>query len=375
MFRIAFLVTRSDQIGGSHIHVRDLAVALQNDGHDVRVFIGGDGTVIDHFKGFGLSVISIPSMRREISPLKDIKAYRELKEEIVTFSPDIITAHSSKAGYLGRIIAWNLGIPVMFTAHGWSFTDGKNKLEQSVYRWLEKLVVPITDKIIAVSDYDRKLGIEQLSLSDDKITTIHNGMTDIDESLIANPEEDSPVNIIMVARFDHQKDQLELLKATYNIENIHIHFVGDGHLRKDAEALAEKLEMKEKTTFWGELNSVDDVLAKSQIFALISNWEGFPCSTLEAMRAKLPTVVSDVGGSAEAIEQGVTGYAVKKGDIQTLHNVIKELTVDTEKRKEMGEAARNRFENLYTFETMYEKTFQLYSEIIHGNSNKRNASL
>lgn len=364
MYRIAFLVTRSDQIGGSHIHVRDLAVALQNDGHTVTVFLGGDGPVIDHFKKFGLTVINIPSMARNITLFQDISAYSHLKKEILDFNPDIITAHSSKAGFLGRVIAWRLGIPVMFTAHGWAFTDGKSKLKQTIYRTFEKLVVPITDKIVAVSNYDKDLGIQQLSLSQDDIITIHNGMTDIDKKFMSVQETDGPVNIVMVARFDHQKDQQELIKATYNIDNIHIHFVGDGHLRINAEQLAKELNMYDRITFWGELDSVDEVLARSQIFALISNWEGFPCSTLEAMRAGLPTVVSDVGGSSEAVDEGVTGYTVQKGNIRGLHNVIKELVNNTEKRAAMGKSARKRFEDEYTFQTMYNKTLETYVEVI-----------
>jgi glycosyltransferase involved in cell wall biosynthesis len=298
-----------------------------------------------------------------------MKAYSHLKEEILDFNPDIITSHSSKAGFLGRIIAWRLNIPNIFTAHGWAFTDGKSKIKQTIYRLLEWLVVPITDKIIAVSDYDRNLGIQQLSLSEDKIITIHNGMTDIDKKLMSVQQSEGPVNIIMVARFDHQKDQQELLKATHNIENIHIHFVGDGHLRSKTEELANELNMREKITFWGELDSVDEVLAKSQIFALISNWEGFPCSTLEGMRAGLPTVVSDVGGSAEAIDEGVTGYAVKKGNVNVLHNVLEELVQNTEKRVAMGKLARERFESHYTFQTMYEKTLKTYFKVINNNKN------
>ena len=52
MYKIAFLVTRSDHIGGSHVHVRDLVLRLNQDGHEVKVFMGGDGPVIDNFKNF-----------------------------------------------------------------------------------------------------------------------------------------------------------------------------------------------------------------------------------------------------------------------------------------------------------------------------------
>lgn len=331
--------------------------------------MGGEGPVINHFKKFGLTVVNILSMKRNIAPFYDLKAYAELKKEIASFNPDLITAHSSKAGFLGRIIGWKLNIPVMFTAHGWAFTDGKKKTNRAVYRILEKLVAPVTDKIIAVSDYDRGLGIQQLNLSEDQIRTICNGMIDIDQKLMARHDNQNPVNIVMVARFNQPKDQNELLKATYNIKNIHIHFVGDGPLREETEKLAEELKVGNRITFWGELDSVEEVLAQSQIFALISNWEGFPISTLEAMRAGLPTVVSDVGGAAEAVEQGKTGYAVKKGDIDTLQAVIKELVEDTEKRKEMGNAARKRYEELYTFKHMYDKTVDVYREVMNSNQN------
>lgn len=364
MYRIAFLIARSDQIGGAHTHVRDLAVALQNDGHRVTVFMGGDGPVIDHFKKFGVTVVKIPSVVRNITLFQDIRSYYHLKQEIASFKPDIITAHSSKTGFLGRIIAWRLGIPVMFTAHGWSFTDGKSKFKQAVYRMLERIVIPITDKIVAVSDYDRNLGMEQLSLSENQIITIHNGIPDIDKKFMSDQESKAAVNIVMVARFDHQKDQQELLKATYNIENIHLHFVGDGHLRVEVERLAGELNMQDKITFWGELDSVDEILARSQIFVLTSNWEGFPCSTLEAMRAGLPTVVSDVGGAAEAIDEGVTGYAVKKGDVEELHKIVEELVNNHGKRKKIGKAARERFKKLYTFDMMYKKNLQVYESLI-----------
>jgi len=367
LYKIAYLVTRSDQIGGSHIHVRDLAVALQKDGHKVVVYIGGNGPVIDHFKNVGLHVVPVPEMDRNISPFRDFKAYNHLKSELKNFKPDLVTSHSSKAGFLGRLISWRLKIPVIFTAHGWAFTDGKSTISRGLFRILEKAVVPITDKIIAVSDYDRNLGIEELSLSEDKIVTIHNGMTDIMPDLMSNQETEGAVNIIMVARFDHQKDQAELIRAAHEIDNIHLHFVGDGHLRADAEKLAASLEMSDKMTFWGELSNVEEILAKSQVFALISNWEGFPCSTLEAMRAGMPTIVSDVGGSAEAIVDGVTGFVVDKGDIESLHDILVDLVTNHEKRKKMGKAARRRFMELYTFQTMYKKTASLYFEIIKEN--------
>lgn len=366
--RIAFLVTRPDQIGGSHIHVRDLAFALQKKEYIVSVFMGGPGPVVNHFRKFGLNVVEVKNLERNISPIDDLKAYSDLKRTISDFQPDIIATHSSKAGYLGRIVGWKLGIPVTFTAHGWAFTDGKSSLKQTIYRFLEKTVVPMTSKFIAVSEYDRQLGLDYLSLSEKQIITIYNGMTDIEPELMAKPEQKGPINIVMVARFDQQKDQAELLKAVHPIENIHVYFAGDGPSRNNVEKLAKDLNIERNVTFLGEIDNVEELLSKGQIFALTSNWEGFPCSTLEAMRAGLPTVVSDVGGSAEAIEQGVTGYAVPKGDIDQLRSVLKDLVENHEKRKKMGKAARKSFEENYTFERMYHKTVATYKDVLNSKT-------
>lgn len=370
--RIAFLVTRSDTIGGSHIHVRDLAKALGENGNDVTIFIGGSGPLLKYFKDFGLNITNIPSLKRNISPINDLKAFFHIKRELKRFGPDIISTHSSKAGFLGRLAANQLKIPVLFTAHGWSFTSGKNSTRRFLYKSLEKIVAPKTDRLITVSDYDKKLALEHLPIPPEKVMTIHNGMPDNDESFRADTGRENPVHIVMIARFDHQKDHLELLEAVHSIQNIHLHFVGDGPLISIVKEKAREYNILDQITFWGRLESVDEVLAKGQIFALISNWEGFPRSTLEAMRAGLPTVVSDVGGAAEALEHKRTGYVVTKGDIDGLRTAIKELVQDPERRKEMGNAARKRYENFYTFETMYKRTFDVYQEVLNANPKEEN---
>lgn len=348
------------------MHVRDLVLRLNQDGHEVKVFMGGDGPVIDNFKNLGIDVVSIKNLEKELSLLSDPKAFFELRRKLKEFAPDLITAHSAKIGFIGRLVAKSLKIPVTFTSHCWSFTGRDNLIFRTVYRVLEQLAIPCTDKIFAVSEYDKNVGLSKLMVPDNLIVTVHNGMPDVSKENISNHNAKDEVNIIMVARFDHQKDQAELIKAAHGIENIHIHLVGDGPLRKQVEELAQKNDMKDHITFWGEQNNVPEMLGKADIFALISNWEGFPCSTLEAMRAALPTIVSDVGGSAEAIEEGVTGYAVEKGNIERLHYIIKELVEDSKKRKNMGIAARNRYKELYTFDTMYKKNLEIYKTLING---------
>lgn len=345
-----------------------MACRLKQDGHKVTVFIGGSGPVLEHYTSYGIEVRAIKKLCRDISLSNDIQAMFSIRRHLKKIKPDLVSTHSSKAGFLGRIAARSLKIPVIFTAHGWAFTSGKTKKSRRVFRLLERAVLPVTDFFITVSEYDRQLGLKLLGVPSDKIVTIHNGMPDIPDTLRANPMQEGVVNIVKVARFDKQKNHEELLQAVRGLDSIHLHFIGDGPLQKEMKNLAENLKEAERVTFWGSRDDVDKHLAGGQLFTLISNWEGFPRSTIEAMRAGLPVVVSDVGGAGEAIEEGVNGFKIRQGDIQTLRSRIDELVSDPQLRQRMGQAARNYYEEYLTFDQMYHTTTGVYQQVLKNKA-------
>ena len=82
--------------------------------------------------------------------VKDWKAFRQIRSVLKEIKPDIVTCHSSKAGLLGRLAARSLGIPVIFTAHGWAFTDGVPTL--SVITSYSIHYTKLYDSICAVLD-------------------------------------------------------------------------------------------------------------------------------------------------------------------------------------------------------------------------------
>jgi glycosyltransferase involved in cell wall biosynthesis len=168
----------------------------------------------------------------------------------------------------------------------------------------------------------------------------------------------------MIARFNQQKDHATLLQALRNIPNLHLDLVGDGPNLPAAKVLTKKLGLEHQVHFLGFRRNVTDFLAKAHIFTLISNWEGFPCTTLEAMRAGLPVVVSDVGGAAEAVLEGETGFCIPRGDVHRLTQCLSRLAQDAALRSQMGQAARRHYEQTFTFSHMFKKTFHLYQEII-----------
>ena len=101
---------------------------------------------------------------------------RELVNLINSLEPDLVSTHSSKAGILGRLSAKICRVPVIFTAHGWAFTEGVHPIKRIMYIWAERLAAKWSERIICVSDYDRSLALHHSVASNDKIVTIHNGM-------------------------------------------------------------------------------------------------------------------------------------------------------------------------------------------------------
>jgi glycosyltransferase involved in cell wall biosynthesis len=369
--RIAFINTRADAVGGSQVHVRDLAAEMIKRGHEACVFIGGTGPVSEFLSAAGVPWKPIQSMRRNVNFCRDLRALKELKQALAEYNPDLISTHTSKAGMLGRLASVDLGIPSIFTAHGWSFADGINSIVRAGRIGLEKIAARWCERIITVSEADRELGLRFHVCPADQIMTIHNGMPELQQPLRADPSR-SPVRIVMVARFEQQKDHETLLTALGGLKHLpwELELIGGGPNEDKVKSIAGSLGIAERVQFPGAVTDVSDRLARAQIFALISNWEGLPRSIIEAMRAGLPVVASDVGGTRELIEQGRTGYLIARGDAAALRRTLDQLISNSALRTSMGQAGRARYENHFTFDRMLDKTFRVYEEVIRSTPNR-----
>jgi glycosyltransferase involved in cell wall biosynthesis len=359
--RIMFVVTRADVIGGVHVHVRDLAAALLQRGHEAVVVAGRRGRFTEALRRAGVPEVECPSLQREINPRDDARALRALRREVASFAPDLVSTHSSKAGILGRLACVG-GPPCLFTAHGWAFTEGVPERRRRIYREIERRLAPLAARVICVSEHDRQIGIAA-GIDPRRLVTIHNGMPDIPDELRADPGRGEPVRAVMVARFVPQKDHRTLLRAAAAVAGLHLDLVGDGPELAAMQDLAGSLGIADRVRFLGHRDDVADLLARAHLFTLISNWEGFPRSTLEAMRAGLPAVVSDVGGSAEAITEGASGFVVPRGDSRTLTDRLAGLVGDASLRRRMGDAARRRYEAEFTFTRMLDRTLAVYDAV------------
>ena len=361
---VLILITRGDTIGGAQMHVKDIAKKLQDNGHEVTVLFGKEGGFSKLLDQLGIHYYVVNNLVREINVLQDLKALKSIVNKIKSIQPDIIAIHSSKTGIIGRLAAKITATPVVFTAHGWAFTEGVSPKKRMLYRWIEKFGMFFSDKVITVSHYDKQLALKNGVGSDKKIVTIQNGINDVNKRFSSLPVKSSP-NIIMVARFQNQKDHISLIKALHRLKELEwkLQLVGeDGGLQQSVKDLVIELEMNERIEFLGNRSDVDTLLSHSHIFVLTSFWEGLPLSILEAMRAGLPVIASNVGGVNEAVIHGETGSVVN--DFESLVKSLEELIRSSVKREEMGRLGRKRYVRYFTFDRMYDSTYSLYQEVI-----------
>lgn len=363
---ILFVITRADAIGGAQVHVKDLAIALQNDRHKVLVLTGEQGIYNDDLKQAGVESVACEYLQKQINPFADGKSLRYILNIVDLFKPDLIAAHSSKTGILGRLASKITKVPCIFTAHGWSFTTGIPEPNRTIFRWLEKLTASLADKIICVSEYDRQIGLKA-GMDPQKLLTVHNGMKDVGANLRSDPTQSEPIKVAMVARFDRQKDQVSLIEAFQDL-NAELILVGDGPSLVKTRQRVEQLGMSDRVSFLGFRQDVAEILAQVQVYALISHWEGLPCTIIEAMRAGLPVIASDVGGVREIVIDQQTGYVIPRGDIQTLRHQLNYLINNEQARISMGIMGRHKYESQLTFQHMYEKTLRAYHEVIAHKS-------
>jgi glycosyltransferase involved in cell wall biosynthesis len=359
--RIAYVVTRADSVGGATIHVLEMARAMLQRGHAVVVFIGGDGPAGRLLAEAGVPVLPLRFLRRAIRPDRDLCAILELAAELRDFRPDLVSTHTAKAGWIGRAACAHLGIPAIYTPHGLPVGDRMPGARGLLFQAAERVAGRWARAVICVCEHERKLALAHSIAPPRKLLVVLNGVREIPRDLRASPGTNH-ARIVSVARFEAPKDHATLLRALARIPGLdwELELVGDGPLEPDCRALAARLEIAGRVRFLGYSPDVAAVLARAQVFALSSRSEALPRSVLEAMRAGLPVVASDVGGLPELVDQGVNGVLVPRADAAALSAALAELISDAPRRLQLGMAARLTYEARFRLEYMIEKTAAIY---------------
>lgn len=318
-------------------------------GHRVGLVTAPEPRIVSEAEKLGAHVFPNSHFVRRVNALDDLRALWVVLKSVREFGPDIISAHSTKAGYAARFAGAILRKPVVFTVHGWAFGEGRGRWQTKALATMERLAAVVTAKIICVSDYDRNIALRHGIASSEKLVLIRNG---VDARPFLNADSgivraefnlgQRPV-IAMVARLVPQKDPLTLLQACKILKgDFALLVAGDGDLQDKMRGFVSDGDLEHSIFLLGERKDIPQILAASDVFVLSSRWEGLPYTIIEAMISGLPVVATHVGGVPELVEDGVTGFLVPPGNPGALAQALQRVLDDSELRHRMGHAGRER---------------------------------
>jgi glycosyltransferase involved in cell wall biosynthesis len=195
----------------------------------------------------------------------------------------------------------------------------------------------------------------------------HKTATSSDSSLPGLPEGENIRFVTQVANLRHSVKNIPmLLRAAKRVKDVHpdVRFViaGEGELEQELRRLALELDVADRVHFIGRCNDVPSLLFSSSACVLTSTAEGFSNSLIEYMAAGRPVVATNVGGAAEAIDDGVTGYLVTPDDDRAMAEHLIELLSDEVKAGQMGDEGRRIAHEKFSHASQLSKILDLYND-------------
>jgi glycosyltransferase involved in cell wall biosynthesis len=223
-----------------------------------------------------------------------------------------------------------------------------------------RLMARAPDAVFAVSEQVRQHCIDVDLIDPARVKTIYNGLPLTDWQTDPRPAK-SPgeVCITTVGNIRRVKGHDLFIRAAANLvqdfPDASFSIAGD-ILEPDyfleLQTLVRDLKISEHFHFCGGIGNLREHLSQADIFVLPSRSEGFSNAIIEAMATALPIVATDVGGNAEAVEDGVSGFIVPPEDPGALSTAISRLLSDPSLAKAMGEAGKQTVAEKFTAEAM-----------------------
>lgn len=259
------------------------------------------------------------------------------------------------AGAIAKTLS-RLGCSV-FTVHGTyiEYPSGvASVIKRGIRRLLERVFVGQYTRIVSVSGQLENYIGTALGFRGERLQVIENGIE-------VGPEPESKIErgktvLITVGRLHPVKNYKMMIRAVASVierdENLELWIVGDGDIRGELEDLIKELGVEDNIRLLGFRSDINELLSRSSVFLLSSEYEGISIALLEAMRMGLPAVATRVGGIPETIEEGKTGLLVEDGDTAAFAQAIEKLSGDTELCVSMGYAARQRLIKYFSIDAM-----------------------
>ena len=296
--------------GGVFTYIVDLANALA-DSYDMYIAYAVRRQTPENYREYfdeRVHLIEVKNFSRSVHPVKDVRAFFEIRKIAGDLSPDIIHLHSSKAGVLGRLAFNGKKIPLFYTPHGYSFLmENCSTGKRRTYKWIEQVCGKRNCVTISCSRGEHQESQKLVK----RAAYVSNGINvERLNEMIASIEisKEHPFTVFTLGRICYQKNPELFNKIAEAMPDVRFVWIGDGELRD--KLTAPNIEI----TGWVERAEALKYSMQGDVFLLVSLWEGLPISLLEAMYMKKLCVVSDVIGNRDVIYSGENGYVCHNVD-------------------------------------------------------------
>ena len=375
--KILFVITKSNW-GGAQRYVYELATHFKSTGANVAVAFGGtgeasasEGLLAERLAEAGVRTIFLKSFTRDMSLVRDIRAFSELRNIIRAGKPDILHLNSSKAGGIGGFAGRIARVPrIIFTAHGWPHREARNGVVRTLIWIASWITILLSHRVIAVSQCDRREA--PVIFSRRKIVSIYNGI-DSNKPLLKKERARSTLydlaphleiavpRIVCIGELTRNKAYDLLLPAFTRVTTpFSCIIMGDGEEHAKIRERIQALQLDSKVACVGFVAEASMLLSGADMLVLPSRKEGFPFVLLEAGHASLAVVATDTGGIRELIIDGVTGTLVPPGNVDALACAIEQQLKEESLRITLGKNLHERVVQEFSEKQMIEKTFACY---------------
>lgn len=365
---IAHLVIGGDVAGGQMVALQ-LARAAHARGDRVLFVSPTRGPFLELVEREGMDTHIVDVSRTfRLSGL--VQLVRLLRRERV----DVLHTHTALAANVLSRVGGRLGGAAVVSHLHIENHFRQNRLARAVHSALDNASARLASRIIAVSESTRRSLVAQ-GYPTARLEVVHNGI-DVDAHAgggsglrheLGLAEGDALV--LEIGRLCAVKGQRELIEALAGSPGVHAAFAGDdleqgGAYRKLLERVAQEQGVSDRVHLLGYRDDVDALLAQADVLVLPSWIEGLPVVVLEAMAHAKPVIATPVGGTAEAVSDGVTGLLVPPRDVERLAGAIRELTTDRERAQRLGAAGRARVEGEFSETAMTRRVLEVYDDAV-----------
>ncbi|HIF01396.1 MAG TPA: glycosyltransferase [Planctomycetes bacterium] len=368
---VTFCITELD-IGGAEKAMVRIAIGLQDTGWRVRVIsLRNTGAMADPLRAAGIPVTALGC-----GSFADIRALWRLSAELRRNPTDLVQCFLHQANIYGRLAIRCCG---RRGEHGQRPLVVSGVRVADRRRWVilsDRWTRSYSDHYVAVSEHVAETHAALCGLQRDVVTSIPNGV-DVPEELIDAPNP-APHMLLSVGRLTTQKAPFDLLEAFRLLPDdlrcqCRLNFVGDGPLASSLQHKIDRLRLNDGVQLVGHSHDVLQLMRESTVLVLPSRWEGMPNVVLEAMAHALPVVATQIDGTRELIDDGITGWLVPSADPAALAERITTVLGDPEGRSSVAQNAQIKVSQHFSWPTAINRYDQLLRTLLATTPDDRAA--